>query len=447
MLSSDLPSLALLQLDARAQAAEIRAGRLSCAQLVAAQQRAVATLDADINAYVQRVPDGEIEAAIRSQIEKASSDVRSNLRGATFAVKDNIDVAGLPTHAGLKALAAKPADADAKAVQRLRQAGMILLGKVNMHAMALGATNHNVDFGDCRNPRRLSHTPGGSSGGSGAAVAAGLCSLALGTDTMGSVRVPASYCGVVGFKPSFDAIPTDGLLVLSTPLDHIGVLARSVGDCVEAFAWLSGDASSSADSSSQAQYEFLYPSDLAALGAEESVCKAFEAALTRLRGGGFRLKAVDIDATRLSRIRHAGLLLCEAELADSLASVMAERREQIPAELLQMLEFGERMSSAKLSRAMVEVVHAQRWLNQLTSGHDGLLLPTTPQSSFAMSDPVPRNQPDFTAPANMSGAPAISIPMPVADDALPIGLQLIGHRDSDAALLRAAVQAERALAA
>ena len=131
----------------------------------------------------------------------------SPLAGATFAVKDNIDVAGSPTRSGLAALDAAPAARDATAVARLRAAGLVCLGKLNMHPVALGATNHNPDFGHCYNPLRAGYTPGGSSGGSGAAVAAGLCGIALGTDTMGSVRIPAAFCGLVGMKGTAGRIP------------------------------------------------------------------------------------------------------------------------------------------------------------------------------------------------------------------------------------------------
>src|SRR5690606_33919604 len=123
---------------------------------------------------------------------------------------------------------------DAAIVARLRAAGMHCLGKLNMHAAALGASNHNPDYGDCINPRRAGHTAGGSSGGSAAAVAAGLCGIALGSDTMGSVRIPAAYCGVVGFKPSHETLGLDGMVTLCRLLDHAGLLARCVEDIVAA---------------------------------------------------------------------------------------------------------------------------------------------------------------------------------------------------------------------
>ena len=155
------------------------------------QLAAIAAANPQLNAFVE---------VIASEPAAAHGLSASPLAGTCFAVKDNIDVRGVASHAGLRALHAQPAPRDASVVARLKAAGLQCVGKLNMHAVALGATNHNADFGNCYNPHRRTHTPGGSSGGSGAAVAAGLCAIALGTDTMGSVRIPASYCGVGGIQ-------------------------------------------------------------------------------------------------------------------------------------------------------------------------------------------------------------------------------------------------------
>lgn len=425
----------LLLQDASSQAAAISRQAISQEALLQKQLQAIQDLNPAINAYVQRVtPTAPVSG-------------NSVLAGSSFAVKDNIDVAGLPSHAGLRALAAQPALADASSVARLKQAGMVFLGKLNMHAMALGASNHNLDFGNCYNPHCLSHTPGGSSGGSGAAVAAGLCAISLGTDTMGSVRIPAAYCGIVGFKASYDAIAVDGLVPLCRLLDHIGILARSVQDVIAAFGLLARAPGLALGSHSSAAppLHFVVPADLSAMGATPEVCKAFEAGLQQLRPAGFTFHTVDMSDRPFSAIRRAGLLLCEAELNHTLASTLASRAEQIPADLLAMLQYGRNRSALDLSTALSAVVSAGQWLTASTAGFDGMLLPTAPQSAFAMDASAPHNQADFTAPANMNGAPAISIPLPVAEHAMPIGLQLIGHRGQDQALLMAALRAQQAL--
>ena len=220
-----MPLHPLLMASASDQARAVAAGQISAAALLQLQVDAIDQLQPALNAYIARTPSPD------------PGQGRSALSGSSFAAKDNFDVAGLPASSGLRALARVPAR-DAAVVARLRAAGLACLGKLNMHPMALGASNHNPDYGDCFNPVRAGFTPGGSSGGSGAAVAAGLCGLALGSDTMGSVRIPAAYCGVVGFKPSHETLGLDGVDPLCRWLDHAGLLARSVEDISSALAIL-----------------------------------------------------------------------------------------------------------------------------------------------------------------------------------------------------------------
>lgn len=427
----------LLLLSASEQARRITRGELSREQLVAAQRAAIASRNPQLNAFVQVVE------------EPSDPDATSPLAGTTFAVKDNIDAAGLPSHCGLKALHAQPAAADAPVVERLRGAGLTFLGKLNMHAMALGATSHNRDFGDCRNPARTTHTPGGSSGGSAAAVAVGLCSIALGTDTMGSVRVPASYCGVVGFKPSFEALTTQGVAPLSRLLDHVGILARSVEDIAHAFEVLRiappGEVPPALPTKPQG-WKIAVPSNEEALGADPDVLEAFRSALGTLERAGFKLQPVPIPVDRFSPVRRAGLLLSEAELGVLLADVLAARRGEVPADLLAMLDWAAGRSATDLARSLARMLDLAQWVTRTLEPLDALLLPTTPQTAFAMDAPVPHNQADFTVLGNLAGAPAISLPLPVAPGALPIGLQAIGRRGADLALLGLAGALESALA-
>ena len=181
-----------------------------------------------LNAFIHVAGDFASEQARESDRRRAPGNPRSSLDGVPIAIKDNIDVVGLPTTNGL-ATRWMPS-ADAPVIRRFRDAGMVILGKLNMHEGALGATTDNRHYGRCVHPALPGFTPGGSSGGSAAAVAAGLCPVALGTDTMGSVRIPAAYCGIVGFKPSQTYWPVIGVMPLAFGLDTIGPLARSVED-------------------------------------------------------------------------------------------------------------------------------------------------------------------------------------------------------------------------
>ncbi len=371
----------------------------------------------------------------------------SPLAGATFAVKDNIDVAGSPTRSGLAALDAAPAARDATAVARLRAAGLVCLGKLNMHPVALGATNHNPDFGHCYNPLRAGYTPGGSSGGSGAAVAAGLCGIALGTDTMGSVRIPAAYCGVAGFKPSFGAVPSDGMVALAPMLDHIGILARRAEDLVHAFRVIGEPRYTAPPATSVASdLRLAVPADVAALQASPEVSAAFTAGLQSLRAAGFTLVPVDLSGgPGFTAVRRAGLLLSEAELRNTLDAIVRERPDALPADLRGMMDFIGKKSAADLARAVSVAVAAGQWLQRTVAPFDALLLPTAPQTAFPMDAAVPANQADYTAPANMAGAPAVSLPLPVPAGELPVGLQIVGHRGADMALLDIALAVEDAL--
>ncbi|MBU2286225.1 MAG: amidase, partial [Gammaproteobacteria bacterium] len=342
---------------------------------------------------------------------------------------------------GLRALQALAAQRSAPAVARLEAAGMQCIGKLNMHAVALGATNHNADFGDAFNPERAGYTPGGSSGGSGAAVAAHLCAIALGTDTMGSVRIPASYCGVVGFKPGYDEIPLDGVMPLCRLLDHVGILARSVQDVMAAFACVSDSFVRPGHRAAEAPVTdavLAIPAQPDALAMSAEVRLAYANALQRLRDHGTTLVEVDLSGYDFGRVRRAGLLLCEAQLLTTLAPTIAARAAELPADLRAMLDFAAGKKPADIARALDTVVAAGHWMRHLLRPFDALLLPTAGQTAFPMNGPVPHDQADFTAMANVAGVPAISLPLPRQPGALPIGLQLIGRRDHDMSLLRLA---------
>lgn len=433
---------ALLHQTACEQARQIRAKTVTAPSLLSQQQDAIAACNPLINAFVDVFVQDNPKAPASDEVAQTSA-----LNGSTFAVKDNMDVQGLPSHCGLRALHAQPAAQDAPVVARLKAAGMVCLGKLNMHAMALGATNHNADFGHCYNPVRAGYTPGGSSGGSAAAVAAGLCGFALGTDTLGSVRIPAAYCGVVGFKPSFGALPVNGVMPLSRMLDHVGILARGVEDVIAAFGVLTDNkAHPKINTTRPSVLNLAVPADLDDLGLTDEVRRAFEQGLQRLQKAGYVLHQVDFKQGDFPAMRKAGLLLCEAELLGTLSPTLTKHRADMPKDLLGMLDFISQRSAQDIGHAVAILVRGGQFLTQRVSSFDALLLPTAPHTAFDMNAAVPHNQADLTAMANMSGAPAISLPLPVASGQLPVGLQLIGQRGMDAQLLDVALAIEKCLA-
>ena len=414
------------------QARAIVRSEIDSSALLAAEALAIAEQNPRLNAFVQ----------ILSTVHKPGkrSLQRSSLAGTTFAVKDNLDVKGLATHAGLAAWNAVPAKSDASAVTRLKQAGLVLTGKTNMSAMALGASTHNKDFGDCFNPWRIGYSAGGSSGGSASAVAAGLVGIALGTDTMGSVRIPAAFCGIVGFKPSWGQIAVDGLVPLCKPLDHIGVLSRTVEDASLAFSILRSDETTikkpNHSISGTASIGILEIYDKLSL--QPQVASSYKNACKLLEAQGYDLKPVDPGEINLSSTRRAGLLLCEAELLSTLEGVYPEYRQRLPEDLVKLLDYIQGQSDEKLQEASDQLTNARRFFETWFNTVDAVLIPTSSYTAFPMNVPVPADIADLTVIANILGSPAISLPLlPAKTDinALPVGVQLMGRYGDDDTLL------------
>ncbi|WP_223167364.1 amidase [Nonomuraea sp. SYSU D8015] len=221
-------------------AADLRQGRTTSAELTRLALDAIAALNPRLNAFVTVDAEGALDAAQRAGEELAGGTDRGPLHGVPVAVKDLIMVAGLPVTMGSRHFAGHVPSADAECVARLRRAGAVIVGTTTTHEFAYGPTGDRSATGPARNPWDPSRMSGGSSGGSAAAVAAGLVPLALGTDTGGSVRIPAALCGVAGFKPAYGAIPADGVFPLSRTFDHVGVLAAGPADCLTAYHCLTG---------------------------------------------------------------------------------------------------------------------------------------------------------------------------------------------------------------
>jgi len=394
-----------------------------------------------LNAYLYVDAEGARRAAAASDVRRVAGQTLGPLDGLSVALKDNIDVAGLPTTAGMATRRGRIAVQDAFVVQRLRAAGVVILGKLNMHEAALGATNDNPHFGRCEHPQRAGFTPGGSSGGSAAAVAAGLCGFALGTDTMGSVRIPAAYCGVVSFKASWGRISTAGSVACCWALDHIGPLVATQRDLalvlpvLAAYDPACAGARALPDAPAQAVPRFVAAADVEALGATPAVAAAYHCALQALRERGATVTEISLAGYDFGRARRAGLLMVEADLLVEHAEDWRSQPQNFSPELARMLAWAEKQPAAALAAAQRTAaaahVEAARWW---THG-DVMLLPTAPQQAFAFGTSVPVNQADFTALANMAGLPAMSVPLPVAPGELPIGLQCIAPVGAEATLL------------
>lgn len=402
-------------------------------------------------------------ARFNIMMDMASEPLTKNHAGGelsefSVAVKANIAVRGLPFTAGIAAFRGRFAGDDAPVVAMLRQAGAAILGTANMEEAALGAVTNNPHFGRTENPHRPGYTPGGSSGGSAAAVAARFARIALGTDTMGSCRIPAAYCGVVGYKPSYGLISARGVEPLSQRLDHVGILAANVTDvqaaarvvcrfdanCVTAIEY---PALSPASTVSISNCRFGILDDLTVQNLQPEVASTYRKALAVLRATGATLVALNVNQAMLAKARRAGLLLCESELAVSLAAEVACNDGRLSTNLREMISFGAGKSSPDLVRAYATLDATLLLERRLLDGVDALLWPTAPQTAFAFDQPAPTDQADFTCLANFTGSPALSLPLPVDVGSLPVGMQVMTGRGTDRRLLGMSLAIENILAA
>jgi aspartyl-tRNA(Asn)/glutamyl-tRNA(Gln) amidotransferase subunit A len=387
-------------------------------------------------------------AEATASAERARSKRRLGpLDGIPIAVKDNMDVAGVPTSNGFGGTPYRIPDADSEVVRRLRAAGAIILGKLNMHEGAVGTTNDNVHFGRATNPHRDGHSPGGSSGGSGAAVAAGLCGAALGSDTGGSVRIPASYCGVVGLKPSYGLVSTRGVVTLSFSLDHVGPLTRTVEDAALILDVLAGfdPACTESRRGPVGGYKLTKSGRLddVKLGVlsfpsedqEAAVSAAFEQAVDRLRILGAGIHPVSLPDYDPIKGRRAGFVRIEAEAAFNHGDLYRREPQRFSPQMRSYLDYGANLPATKLLRADRLIEAGAFALNRCFDEVDAVVSPATPQAAPAFSGTAPDNSGTYSILANFAGAPAISVPMGLDEIGRPLGLQVIGPLHQDARVM------------
>lgn len=375
----------------------------------------------DLNEARSRIrARSDLNAFISLSDEQGSGDV--------VAVKDLVDVAGMVTTAGGIILPKTPAKTDAPVVQRLRQHGCVVVGKANLHEFAYGVTNVNPHYGAARNPRDPGRITGGSSGGSAAAVAAGLCDWAVGSDTGGSIRIPASLCGVAGFKPEFGSIDISGVVQLSRSLDTLGPLAPDITTAARAYTMMSGEAVSLDD---------LEPPRLAVpagwvKGLDEPTARAWGLVSKGLPEIAF----VDYD-----RVFKIGLTILLVEAATFHRQWATECPEKYGADVLAHLQRGLQILAVDFDEAIRARPQLAEDAKSALEGLDALVLPATAlvapplDAGLEVREPLTR----FTRPFNTTYQPVAVVPAPV--DGLPVGIQVVGRTNAGA--LRAAAWLER----
>jgi aspartyl-tRNA(Asn)/glutamyl-tRNA(Gln) amidotransferase subunit A len=448
---TDLTFLPMTELSRR-----IEAGLLDPRDLLRAYVERAEGVGRSLNCYVALLAKSAVAEAELAAGRATRKERLSPLDGIPIAVKDNIDVAGVPTTNGFGG-AHHPAIADAVVIRRLRAAGAVILGKLNMQEGALGAVNDNPHHGRTTNPYRDGYTPGGSSGGSGAAVAAGLCAAALGTDTGGSVRIPAAYCGVVGLKPSYGLVSTRGVVPLSFRLDHVGPLARTVADAalmLTAMAgfdaeWPYARACQAQDYAPPAEHSFAHVrlgvlANYEQTPMEPAVRSRFGEALRLLEKRGAEIRSLGLPSYDVVRGRRAVFVRVEVEAAAVHGALYRSEPERFSPEMRGYLDWGLEASAVRLVEADRAMDIATHELGRCFKAVDAIVTPTTPQAAFAFGGKPPDTQGDFCVLANMAGCPAISLPMGLDADGLPLGLQIIAPAGQDQRVLALAAAYEAA---
>lgn len=393
-------------------------------------------LDGGLGCYVAVDGARALADAQASNERWAGGAALSVLDGAPIAVKANIAVEGLPWHAGIGAYRDRIAQADAACVKRLREQGAVILGLVNMHEGAFGAVTDNPWFGRTHNPWKHGYTAGGSSGGSAAAVAAGLCAGALGTDTLGSVRIPSSYCGVFGHKPTQGLISTEGVVALSWTLDHVGVHGRSVQDCACLLAAACGAEAELADVISHpADLETLRSAPVAALDwqgrfeVEPEVARAFERAIQTARAAGLTVEMLPLPAYDYEEVFRLGCLISAAESRVEHAEALKNNPAGFSPMLHERLAIGASENAASLARAYRRAAEIAEGVREAMAPYMAILMPTTPQVAFPFEGGEPTAIPYFTAMADILGLPATAFPTGAAEGGLPLSVQAMAWDD------------------
>lgn len=429
----------LATLTAAEMSAGYRAGRFTPVDVAEAALARIAALDPLVNAVVHIDP-----VAVRRQAEQAYRALRSGadhpLVGIPVGVKDIVDVAGVPTTCHSHLLLDNIAAADAEPVRRLRAAGAIILCKLATHEFALGGPSFDLPFPPVRNPWNTDHNPGGSSSGSGAAVAAGFMPIAVGTDTAGSIRHPAGACGVLGLKPTYDAVSREGTFPLAASLDHVGPLARDVADLRAAFLAMAGREGKRPDAPSRAgraadalrvgYVRHFHTEDIVA---SDDVATALDRVADRLATAGLHVEEVCLPP--LQAFLAAGRTILHHEAFAVHAEWLRTRPEAYGALGRQRLMTGAFLGADDYDRARTLKARLGAALDEAFGRFDVLLTANMMDAPCRIDDAaelVRTGVRQARAPFNMSGHPALSIPTGLSEASLPLGGQLVaGHARED----------------
>ena len=429
----------------------VRTGALSPVDLV---QSCLERIDArrELSAFITVRSHEAIDDAHAAEREIAGGHDRGPLHGIPVSVKDLVDVAGTPTTAG-SAVPPRTGVPDAPIVTRLREAGAILIGKTNLHEFAFGTPSDETAFGAVRHPLNPERSAGGSSAGAAVALVEGMCFASVGTDTGGSIRIPSAVCGTVGLKPTSGELPCEGIVPLSTTLDHVGPMARTVADTRLLFAAMKGRAAAE-PRPPRGALRFGVPETYFCDRLEPTVREALSRARASLRAAGHEVETVTIDRAAWTPDVYLHIVLPEASWYHA-QMVEAHASRYSPGVRLR-LEMGRYVLAEDYVRALHLRERLRSEVDRAIDRVDALLLPTVPipapplgAASIEVDGttlPVRAVMLKLTQLFNMTGHPAIALPAGCTADGWPVSLQLVGHRDRTEQLLDVASAVEREIA-
>lgn len=433
-------------------AAAIEKTELSVRELLETSLERIEERDAALNAFTLVLHESARQAADHADREIRAGRYLGPMHGIPISIKDLMDVNGVPTTAASHVTDRSPAHADAPVVARLRGAGAILVGKCNLHEFAFGTTGEDSAFGPTRHPLDVTRSPGGSSSGSSVSVAAGMVSASVGTDTGGSIRIPAAACGLVGLKPTFGELPCDGIVPLAPSLDHVGPLTRCVADAQLMFAAMRGRTTLPETQAVTRRLGCPRPYFLDTLDAEVRV--VFEQALERLRTATWTVGPSPIRHARDVATVCLHIVLSEAAAVH--AASLDEQGAAYTEGVRLRLELGRYVLAEDYARAQRGRAVLTAAVDDALADQDALVLPALaiPASplgaetvdidgrSVSLRNVMLR----LTQLFNVTGHPAVSIPCGHTATGLPVGLQLVGRRSQTDQLLAVAAACETALA-